>query len=262
MKKAVFFIFFLLSYQLSAKSPLLIYYGSNAPIKYLNKFKVLILDPDIFSLNVKSLRSIKLGYLSIGEVQKSRKYFNYVKNLGILLKENPNWHGSYFVSLKGGLWKDFVVYYLIPSIISKGYDGVFLDTVDSLLSHVKDKNRIVLFINSIKQRYPFIKVVINRGFEILDKVKVDGVLLESTITSYDFKKKKYYFVKNNVKMPRKKVKVYSLDYWNLNDIKTVKKIYKIALKKGYKPFVSEITLQKLPKLLYDEDLKKFVIVNY
>ena len=243
-----------------AKSDFLIYYDNNASINYINSFKEVVLDPDHYDY-VFGLKPYKYGYLSIGEVENFREYFNFVKNMGVLGKENPNWKGAYYVKLKSGKWQQFVINYLVDMVLSKGYNGLFLDTVDSLIAAGEDKKLIVDFINNIKSRFPNVKIIMNRGFEISDKVKVDGILLESTITSYNFKTKKYFFIKseNNFKIP-KRIKRYSVDYWYLNDVKNIKKIYKIALKRGYSAFVSDITLQRIPPVRYDSDTKKFIKV--
>ncbi len=253
-------IFFIFIQSLFAKSPLLIYYGDNASINYLNHFKVIVLDPDHYNY-VFGLKPFKYGYLSIGEVENFREYFKFVKKWNIFIGENPKWKGSYYVDLTNGKWQDFVVRYLIPSILAKGYNGIFLDTVDSLLLNNKEQ-KVIDFINLIKRKYPKIKLMMNRGIEIADKVNVDAILLESTITSYNFDTKKYYFLSSPhiYKIP-KRIKIYSIDYWYLNDVSTIEKIYNIALRLGYKPFVSDISLHRLPEVLYDEDIKNFIMVN-
>ncbi len=266
MKRVNAFIFFILFVifihsDIFCKSDFLIYYGDNASIEYLNSFKEVVLDPDHFNY-VFGLKPFKYGYISIGEVENYREYFDFVKQMGVLGKENPNWKGAYYVKLKSGQWQQFVLNYLVESVIAKGYQGLFLDTVDSLIANGEDKNKISEFINNIKKRYPKLKLIMNRGFEIANMVNVDGILLESTITSYNFKTRKYFFIKERkcVDLP-KTIKKYSVDYWYLNDIVNMGKIYKIALKRGYIPFVSDISLQNIPPIRYDSDLKTFILTE-
>ena len=52
--------------------------------------------------------------------------------MGLLGERNPNWPESRYVTLKGGEWEKILLKELIPSVVSKGYRGVFLDTADSL----------------------------------------------------------------------------------------------------------------------------------
>ncbi len=256
--KRIVFIFLLYPVFLFSKSPLLIYYGDNASLSYINQFRNVVLDPDNYN-HVFDLKPITYGYLSIGEVENNREYFKYVKKLGVLKRENSNWKGSFFVVLRSGKWQSFVVNYLIQSILEKGYNGIFLDTVDSLILN-NDKQSVIKFINLIKKRFPEIKLMMNRGFEIADKVNIDSMLFESTITSYDFKNKKYFFAKHYIKVRKipNQIEKFSVDYWYSDDVENIKKIYKKALKAGFKPFVSDISLHELPKVLYDEDSKKFI----
>ena len=256
--KTIFILLFFITTASLAKSPLLIYYGDNASTEYLNSFKAVVLDPDIYH-SVFNIATETYAYISLGEVRKSRNFFQFVKEMSVLKGENPNWKGSYYISLKSGKWQEFVINYLIPLILSKGYKGLFLDTVDSLLKTNKNKPFTINFINNIRLRFPGIKIIMNRGFDIARYVKVDGILFESTITTFNFKKKKYFFLKQRhiFKIP-KKIKKYSIDYWTPTDFKTIKKIYNIALKRGYIPYVGEITLRQLPKIRYDIDKKKFI----
>ncbi len=260
-KYSIFILYFFISTSLFSKSPILFYYGDNVSDKYLNQFKNIVLEPDNYD-SVSSIKAFKYGYLSIGEIAKNKGYFKFAERNKLLTGESKNWEGSYFVSLKSHKWQHFVINFLIPSILKKGFNGIFLDTVDSLLCHNKKKS-VIEFINSIKRRYPYIKIMMNRGFDILEKVKIDAILFESTITGYDFKNKKFYFVKKpmSIKKIPSNVEKFSVDYWKLTDVGTVKKIYRKALRMGYKPFVSEIKLQKVPNLLYDEDLKTFIIFS-
>ncbi len=269
MKKFILILLLLLTANLNAGSPLLIYYGNSASSTFLNNFQTVILEPENYDY-LFGLNSFKYGYISIGEVEETREYFDLIKNKGLLSGENPNWKGSYFVSLKSGEWQDFVIKYLIPSVLSKGYDGLFLDTIDSLVENGESNDLIINFVNSIKSNYPKTKLMLNRGFTLASKLNIDAILLESTITSYDFNSKSYFFVDKKgasyldeiiSSIKGKNIKIYSLDYWDPNDIKSIKKIYKTALKRGYIPYVSEISLQTLPKIFYQKDSGNFIFYN-
>lgn len=123
-----------------------------------------------------------------------------------------------------------------------------LDTVDSILYYnTTSKKSLIEFINSIKQIYPSLKVMINRGFEIINSLDVDSVLLESTISTHDFETKEYFLHEEPHRVDIKdSIKCYSVDYWHLHDYEMIENIKKVAVKKGYVPLVTDIKLQELP----------------
>ncbi len=244
-----------------AKYPLLIYYGQDVSFKEIEEYEVVVLDPDSYD-DVNAINSITYAYISLGEVREERDFFESVKKLGVTGSESKEWKGSYFVTLKGGKWQEFLLDRLIPSIKKRGYNGLFLDTVDSLLQNGEKKEEIVKLIASIKSRYPEISLFLNRGFEVANSLKFDAILLESTITGYNFETKQHYF-HQSAYIPKIDggIKKYSLDYWDESDTESIKKIYKIALDRGYSPMVGEISLQKIPKVKYGNNSKKFFINN-
>jgi uncharacterized protein (TIGR01370 family) len=251
MKKL--FISVALASSLFASPPFMIYYGDKTPIKTLEKFDVVVLDPESYP-DVKAMKNMTYGYVSIGEVENYKPYYKKAIDLKVVGKENPNWKGSYSVILKPRKWQQIIIDDVIPTIRAKGYKGIFLDTVDSLVENNQSKNDIAEFINLIKSKYVDIKVMVNRGFDVLDLVNVDSVLYESTITTYDFDKKKHTWHPAEVKnwLPKTKKTIYSVDYWTSSDKVNIEKIYKEAISRGYKPLVTDINLNTIPKVIYDK----------
>ena len=109
------------------------YYADTAKLETLMKFDLLVLDsayPAPLSPLADAGKTL-IGYLSVGEVASTRPYFDRVKTEGILLEENRNWKGSFFVDVRDQRWTKRVVEDLIPEILRKGFHGIFLDTVDN-----------------------------------------------------------------------------------------------------------------------------------
>ncbi|MDD5717328.1 MAG: endo alpha-1,4 polygalactosaminidase [Sulfuricurvum sp.] len=242
------FLFF--GSSLYAKYPLLIYYGSDYPIETFNEYDTVVLDPDLYK-DVHKLKSRSFAYVSLGEVGTCRSYFDLLQNNSLLAGKNQNW-GSYHINIADGKWEKILIDKVIPPIVKSGYDGLFLDTVDSLLAREKSPEHIIHLIVTIKKRYPKLKLMLNRGFEIADIVPIDALLYESTISGYDFKKGvSSLFTYDFRFLPKHKIERYSVDYWNYEEPKNMAEIYKIALKKGYKPLVTDISLNKLPIVRLD-----------
>ncbi|PCJ21467.1 MAG: hypothetical protein COB02_02425 [Candidatus Cloacimonadota bacterium] len=252
MKLLLFLMFIKFQFAL----PFLIYYGNEIPEYKLYKYDDLVIDPDQYQ-NVWEFSNQTYAYISMGEVEKFRSYYNLLLKKGILEAVNPEWPDARYVSLKNDIWKNYLLETIIPNVLEKGYKGIFLDTLDSLLVSKQNRKLIIELINSIKARYPKLKLMANRGFSLLKDLNVDSVLLESTLSHYDFKTKKHSLAFNEVIKVPSKIKIFSLDYWPRSDHKTIKLLYQKAIKKGYIPLISTIDLQQEPILLYDFERKLY-----
>jgi hypothetical protein len=100
--------------------------------------------------------------------------------------------------------------------------------------------------------------MVNRGFDILPQIAgdIDMVMAESTYADWIPSEKKAKFVPkaeykqivdtlNAGKVINPRLRVYSLDYWNMKDAKTVKSIYAAQRASGFIPYVSTPDLQTI-----------------
>jgi len=81
----------------------------------------------------KNLNGKVIAYISIGEAEDYRWYWKkeFEKNKPLWLdKENNKWPGNYKVKYWNKEWQEFIFNY-IEKIQAQGFDGVFLDLVDS-----------------------------------------------------------------------------------------------------------------------------------
>ncbi len=246
----------------------LAYYSDKASPQDFNAYKLLVLDSDYhpelapLSEHGKTL----LGYLSLGEAAQHRYYFDEVRKEGVLLNENSHWEGSYSVDIRERSWTERVIYELIPSLLHQGFDGVFLDTLDSPL-HLewKDPKRYegmaeaaIRLVRTIRRHYPHIKIMLNRAYDILPRVAsdIDIVLGESVYADYDFEKKSYQRVPEQLYQQQlsylkeavrynPSLKVFTLDYWEADDHKGIAAIYREQRANGFIPYVATITLDRI-----------------
>ncbi len=230
-------------------------------------------DPVVFDSNSHPLLSplkdrgkTLLGYLSLGEVERFRPWFDELKRNGLLLMENKNWPGSYFVDLRNPRWTQLVIDELVPKILFHGFDGVFLDTLDnaSELERIDPKrykgmaDAAVHLVRAIRRHYPEIKLMLNRAFELLPQLGnvVDIALAESTYAGYDFKNKRYQRIPDtqyaqyvavlkDVKARFPHLQIFALDYWDPEDKEGVKAIYDAQRANGFSPLVSTIKLDRI-----------------
>ena len=247
-----------------------VYYSDNTPVSELERYDLIVLDSDNYSkLVLDSLIDLDktvLGYISLGEIESFRSYFEKFKKAGLMLRENQNWKGSYFIDIRNTEWTEFVIYTLIPEILQKGFNGIFMDTLDNP-SYLNDKYpkkyngmkaSAIHLVKTIRRNYPDIKIMMNRGYEILSEVvhDIDFELGECVYSDYDFKTKKYKInskedflnqveiLKNAQKM-NPKLEIFTLDYWYENDAAEIKRIYKIEREHDFIPYVATIELDKI-----------------
>jgi hypothetical protein len=137
-------------------------------------------------------RATAFAYVSLGEVNPSRPWAKDVP-AKLLLAKNAAF-ASDIVDVSSPEWKTFVLDRVIEPIYAAGYRGFFFDTLDSYqkltlsppqaAAHVRGLAAIV---QGLEQRHADVKIVLNRGFELLPTVasSVDGIVAESLFESYD-----------------------------------------------------------------------------
>jgi uncharacterized protein (TIGR01370 family) len=250
------------------QKPWAAYYADKLPLSSFDPYDLIIFDaqehPQLKPLADRG--KTLLGYLSLGEIEKIRPYFRAAKTQNILLDENKNWPGSYFVDIRNKFWPKRVVEELVPQLLHKGFHGIFIDTLDNPIElervdperYKGMRDAAITLVKAIKYHYPQIQIMVNRAFEILPELgdSITMVLGESIYANYDFATKAYKKVSEddyrkhveilqNVKKSFPKIRVMSLDYWNPDDKDEIKKIYNIQRANGFEPYVSVVKLDQL-----------------
>jgi hypothetical protein len=208
------------------------------------------------------------AYVSIGEIDTDIDAYKDIKKSWIVA-ENQAWK-SKILDLNNPAYKNFLFEKIIEPQIKRGFKNFFFDTLDSYQLVAKtDKQRaeneaaLVDIILTFHQRYPKSKLIINRGFEIINKVHnaVNAVLFESYYYGIGGKKTSYKKVSDEERkwldIQIKKVKKYNLDmicvdYLQATDFEKKSKKLVLALeKKGFIPYITNKQLD-----IYGESSKK------
>ena len=86
---------------------------------------------------VKATGKIVLAYMSIGEAEDYRFYWDWMPK-SLIIEENPDWPGNYKVKYWTRTWKNILFSRTsgprksyLDRIIDQGFDGVYLDIVDA-----------------------------------------------------------------------------------------------------------------------------------
>ncbi|MCB1734597.1 MAG: endo alpha-1,4 polygalactosaminidase [Gammaproteobacteria bacterium] len=248
--------------------PWVVYYAAEVPVTVFDPYELVVFDSEAHPplQGLKERGKTVLGYLSLGEVESHRDWFGEVREAGLLIQENPVWKGSWFVDVRDRRWTKRVIEDLIPRILHRGFDGVFLDTLDNPphlertdpKRYARMTEAAARLVRSIRRHYPDITIMQNRGYELLPDVgdSIDAVLGESVFADYDFDKKVYQRVPEDLYREQRailreaqqqhpKLAIYTLDYWDPADTAGVAAIYAEQRANGFRPYVATIDLDKV-----------------
>ncbi len=169
-----------------------LYYGEKPPLDELKAFDVVVVESDNPGLDPNRYRELSnntselFAYASIGEIEPSRPYLKDIPQTW-LKTVNKDWN-SHTIDQSAADWPAFFAERVIGPLWSKGYRGFFIDTLDSYQLFAKTNAErtaqeagLKRVIRLLRQRYPGIKLIFNRGFEILPDVasEVYAVAAES-----------------------------------------------------------------------------------
>ncbi|MBX9998587.1 endo alpha-1,4 polygalactosaminidase [Priestia aryabhattai] len=177
-----------------------VYYGppTRTLLDKMKKYDMVIIEPSYYSKSdIKTLKeqgTLVFGYLSTMEVNNWNKRIIKQTIPGDYFYKNgkkvyfPEWD-SYLMNISSHHYQKILLGQLKSSIVNKGFDGVFLDTVGDIDNQQMDKNNHVrqqkgmaLFCKSIKNQYPYLLTIQNSGFPTLKDYTIpyiDGVMWES-----------------------------------------------------------------------------------
>lgn len=176
------------------------YYGIGK-IEKMSKFDVAILESrNLTRQNIEALNrsgTWTIGYISVGEDITLRvgdgkgpggyASFYFDRDKDGQPDMNPNWN-SFFTDAGNPLWQDIIIEKVRTIIEDKGLDGIFLDTVDTVDLYRESKLGMIDLIRRMREEFPYIKNVQNRGFSILEDTAefIDGLMFEGFSTTHSW----------------------------------------------------------------------------
>ncbi len=246
-------------------------YYSKRDFETLPAFDHLLLDPEAHpSLKPLLENGVKpFAYLSLGEVSESRWYFETVRDRSLLLHEQNNFPGSWFVDIREKKWHRFLVNQVIPKLLEQGFQGLLLDTLDHALyleandpiSFKGMREAAIDLVEAIRNRYPNTPIVLNRGLDLVDELGdlVSCILAEDVLSRFNFSSNEYEMVPEteqkqlvmqlkNVKKSFPHLSIWTLDYWKENDKSFMKEIAKKQKAQGFTPYVASYSLKSISSL--------------
>ena len=171
------------------KKSAMVYYGEHISYPMVGIHDYVIVQPSHINTDMYGFKTYSdrlYAYVSIGEIDRDIEEYEQVKKEWILA-ENRAW-SSDVLDLKNPEYIEFLFESMIEPQRKRGFKNFFFDTLDSYQlasktaeDRAKNEAALVAFIKEFHKRYPDSKLVINRGFEIIDEVydSIDAVLFES-----------------------------------------------------------------------------------
>ncbi len=203
-----------------------------------------------------------IAYLSLGEINRSRLYWPRAQDAGILLGGNARWPGASFVDPRSRKWHRMVVDEIAPDLLSRGFDGFMLDTLDDADYQETRGARgaragMLDLVGQLRRRFPGALLVANGGIGLLPELAdhVDAFTLESVWTTFDFGTRTYLRRPDTEAAARLTAlrtfrdhtgkPFFPLEYAEPDDTRTRSWIYQTARASGFVPYVGPIELDKL-----------------
>ena len=241
-------------------------YAAEIPAGALASCRWVVLDgdhhPDLAPLHAAGATTY--GYVSIGEIERTRQHFTEAAAAGLLLDANPNWPDSRYIDLRRPEWETLLLDRIVPAVLNQGFNGLFLDTLDdAAFLETRDPvhcagmtQAAARLVQAMHQRFPDAKLMLNRAYEIQPLVCdfLDSVLAESIYGGYDFARKRCRTQSPmdvrwqldrlaNLRQRAPDVRIFTVDYWDPRDLSGQRRIYAQQRRNGFVPYVATIDLQ-------------------
>ena len=202
----VFCLFFALTAAFIAQAApaVALYYGNRASLNEFRIFDIVVVEPDHDHDPKRYARadSQLYAYVSVAEVQASRPYYKDIP-ASWKLARNGDWN-SEVIDQTPADWPEFFASRVVGPLWEKGYRGFFLDTLDSYrlaasFDETAQQAGLVRVIETLHTRFPGIQLILNRGFEIVSRVrdKIRMVAAESLYQGWNATNQRYEPVKES-----------------------------------------------------------------
>ncbi len=246
------------------------YYGNNFEDKKMKIFDYIVVVPENINQDLLKKNYQKFyAYLSICETQD-----NINKNL--IIGENKIW-GSKIGDLRKKDYRNFIIK-KAKEYTDRGFNNFFLDTVDSYIGVLKTQKEkaeyedaIIETVKEIKNLIPYGKIIINRGFEIMDRLKpyTDYIVAESMYFGYNEDKKYIKMKEEDTIWLREKLnkakelgyKVIVIDYLPEENYKERVEHARKIRGDGFIPYISNIELNSWGDNDF-EKIKRKILIYY
>lgn len=169
------------------------FYGSPFP-QELRIYDAVIVEADHadFAHVPDNLQNKLYAYTSLGEVGPDKPYASNVPAAAKIAR-NPAWTSD-VMDQTSPVWREFFLEKIITPLWQRGFRGIFVDTLDSYQlaaitpqAQASQEAGMIETLRQIHERFPGMRIILNRGFEILPQVHewVTAVAAESLFQGWN-----------------------------------------------------------------------------
>ncbi len=200
--------------------------------------------------------ALVLGYLSVGSVESWRSWFPLLKPYR--LEPLGDWPGERYTDVSQSGARDVLADQLTPQLLSKGFDGLFLDLIDMTEDHPAQMDGMIDVVQRISARVHAGGGVLmaQNGDSVIDRftASLDAWNREDTTGTYDFDRERY--VRASPSAHRSAVAtlrrlraaglvVTSTDYFASPRAPGAARAVRIACAAGALPMIGDINLRRI-----------------
>ncbi|MEA5115526.1 MAG: bifunctional glycoside hydrolase 114/ polysaccharide deacetylase family protein [Geobacteraceae bacterium] len=246
----------------SADPSVAFFYANNPPADELKAFDIVVVDPGsgLSPSSYGNRGSELFAYVSLGETDPGVSYEKKLADRWVI-GTNKGW-GSRIMDVSDPGWQRFFLDEVVAPLWEAGYRGFFLDTLDSYQiaakkeRHAAMEQGIVRIIQELKKRWPGARLILNRGFEVFDRVRphVFAVAAESLYKGYspeiggyhDVPDKERAWLLDRLNHVRKLgLPVISIDYLPPGNRRQARETAEKIKRQGFIPWVADKDLSSL-----------------
>jgi len=203
-----------------------------------------------------------LAYVSAVEVDPNGASVQAARKREVpFIAKNAGWQTE-VMDVTSRAWADFIVEDLAAPAIAKGYDGIFLDTLDSVELITRAKPflarpahvALLSLIQRLHERFPGKRIVLNRGFPLIKEASpmIHGVLIEGLYQTWDMERQRFnstspegttWLLEHIRTIRQLRLPLYVIDYVDPADDALAKRTSQRIRTAGGIPFISTPALQ-------------------
>ncbi len=237
------------------------FYHGKPPEEAYKYFDWIVVDPhDVVTKDFYVKNTEVFAYLNVGEADLQDVNFDRKWIIG----RNENWN-SYIVDVRKKEYREYLFRKIEKEIVPKKFSGVFLDTLDSYKIVLPEKEwqefekSIANFILELNKRFPTLKILVNRAFEIFDLIKevVSGFVFEGLYKTWSIdsfghityintpKSERDRYIQKLLKIKESGIPVIVIDYTDISKKSSVKNLIDKISSHGFIPYISTRNLEVL-----------------